>query len=316
MSACRVYLKDEGGCSTGFHIPAQSNKIGQDSKYGSVFPTCCGSQCSFVTKVQPWDAATEHEAQMQHLAAQRGLAPKVYSAMLCSQPRETRVVMDRMQRTLQEVISGFTAEQRDFLEPMVHHHAWAVLNHEDVAQWLTLQDEDEFDLFSAKLRVQDLIRRYSDIASLEEGLSLIHSVAQLCPVPYVQSFVEYMRSNVPEDSVDQRRERVRAIQSSLRLVDELHATFILHNDLHWGNFMCDERGQWKIIDFGLSTRSREPLDYKREREQWAGQVVLWSEQWPNLSYLRGLVTAFTEQTQLQRGTHWRPAPRLVRRGTQ
>ena len=240
-------------------------KIGEGA-YGKTYKTCCQDNCNdYVAKWQPNVSRAKREATLQFLASQHNLAPIVRELWICD--LGGIVIMDALKTSALENLEDLSDEQKDTakVSPLEKQKI--------IEKAKILGINEDVDLKTLK-DYQTYMNYINELISLENKKG--RSISFLNEIKY--------KVSVP-DSLTQIENKKKIIDDIITLLTKIHnLTEIVHNDAHLGNFMTDQDGKYKIIDFGLATHIQNSEGVKDFKEL-ENSLIRLREKSRHLNYL-------------------------------
>ena len=131
------------------------------------------------------------------------------------------------------------------------------------------------DAVSDSARRQRFVQEARSASSLNHpNIVTIHDIAAADGADYIS--MELIRGRTLEQTLSRGRLRLsEALKFGIQIADALaaaHAAGIVHRDLKPGNIMFDERGNVKVLDFGLA-KLTDPIEIPASDETLAQPVI-------------------------------------------
>lgn len=248
---------EEDECKNTYDI--SDDRIGEESINGVVYKACLENKCNYVAKWQSNKEVALNEAKMQMIAAKDGIAPNVRQVLTC--PEGVIIIMDAMSMAISRL---FKMLSRDQLNRTIEYNT------------------EYFDKTIQKSGIEVEYNR-DDIKSVED---LRKIRARINRILFSSGFAGLNDVFTMEDTEDMKEKRKKYIKTIFKLINRLHKLGISHNDAHLNNFMTDDKGNLKIIDFGtakqINTHDNYLNDYKRVQRNIS---QYYEEGYTNLDYL-------------------------------
>ena len=224
----KVLSSDGGLCNDVFEVTGEALYKGLN---GDIYKVCCSKSCNFIGKWIPTTSKVEEDEYESHMkASAQGISPKIHKVLSCDDG--DFLIMDKLNESLLDSLQKFNKEQKMYTVNYIK----SLLQNKDLIFKMDIHSADyNLEMLTDYLKgdIKDNYRATEII--LERGVDLPRFV-------------------LPLDSPERKEQMVEDVRACISVLQQLYKyAGLIHHDAHPGNFMCDDRRNWYIIDFGLST---------------------------------------------------------------